>query len=99
MNVLMPQLGETVAEGKVAVWYKKEGDIVSKNEILADVETEKAAVEIPSPVEEWLDLFWFQKVKQWMSELRWLLLTIRMLIVVHLNSPLMLKRKFLHQSP
>ena len=51
MNVLMPQLGETVAEGKVAVWYKKEGDIVSKNEILADVETDKAAVEIPSPVE------------------------------------------------
>ncbi|MFL2539365.1 MAG: dihydrolipoamide acetyltransferase family protein [Candidatus Rariloculaceae bacterium] len=47
----MPQLGETVAEGKVAVWYKKEGDIVSKNEILADVETDKAAVEIPSPVE------------------------------------------------
>jgi len=51
MNVLMPQLGETVAEGKVAIWYKKEGDIVAKNEILVDVETDKAAVEIPSPVE------------------------------------------------
>ena len=51
MNVLMPQLGETVAEGKVAMWYKKEGDTVAKNEILADVETDKAAVEIPSPVE------------------------------------------------
>lgn len=51
MNVLMPQLGETVAEGKVAIWYKKEGDTVAKNEILADVETDKAAVEIPSPVE------------------------------------------------
>ena len=51
MNVLMPQLGETVAEGKVAVWHKKEGDSVSKDEILADVETDKAAVEIPSPAE------------------------------------------------
>jgi len=51
MNVLMPQLGETVAEGKVAIWHKKEGDIVAKNEILVDVETDKAAVEIPSPVE------------------------------------------------
>jgi 2-oxoglutarate dehydrogenase E2 component (dihydrolipoamide succinyltransferase) len=51
MNVLMPQLGETVAEGKVAIWHKKEGDIVAKNEVLVDVETDKAAVEIPSPVE------------------------------------------------
>jgi 2-oxoglutarate dehydrogenase E2 component (dihydrolipoamide succinyltransferase) len=51
MNVLMPQLGETVAEGKVSIWHKKEGDIVAKNEILVDVETDKAAVEIPSPVE------------------------------------------------
>ena len=51
MNVLMPQLGETVAEGKVAIWHKKEGDIVAKNDILVDVETDKAAVEIPSPVE------------------------------------------------
>ena len=47
----MPQLGETVAEGKVAIWHKKEGDIVAKNEVLVDVETDKAAVEIPSPVE------------------------------------------------
>jgi 2-oxoglutarate dehydrogenase E2 component (dihydrolipoamide succinyltransferase) len=51
MNVLMPQLGETVAEGKVSIWHKKEGDIVAKNEVLVDDETDKAAVEIPSPVE------------------------------------------------
>ncbi|MGI9257668.1 MAG: biotin/lipoyl-containing protein, partial [Gammaproteobacteria bacterium] len=33
----MPQLGETVAEGTVAVWHKKVGDQVSKDEILLDV--------------------------------------------------------------
>ena len=50
MNVLMPQLGETVAEGTVAAWHKKQGDTVEKNEILLDVETDKAATEVPAPV-------------------------------------------------
>jgi 2-oxoglutarate dehydrogenase E2 component (dihydrolipoamide succinyltransferase) len=45
----MPQLGETVAEGTVAVWHKKVGDQVSKDEILLDVETDKAATEVPAP--------------------------------------------------
>ncbi len=49
MNILMPQLGETVAEGTVAAWYKKIGDTVAKDEILLDVETDKAATEIPAP--------------------------------------------------
>jgi len=50
MKVLMPQLGETVAEGTVAVWHKDEGDRVQLDEIIADVETDKAAVEIPAAV-------------------------------------------------
>ena len=50
MNVLMPQLGETVAEGTVAAWHKKQGDTVEKNEILLDVETDKAATEVPAPI-------------------------------------------------
>ncbi len=49
MNVLMPQLGETVAEGTVSVWHKQVGDTVEKNDILLDVETDKAAVEVPVP--------------------------------------------------
>lgn len=49
MNVLMPQLGETVAEGTVAAWYKKVGDTVAKDEIILDVETDKAATEVPAP--------------------------------------------------
>ncbi len=49
MNVVMPQLGETVAEGTVSVWHKQVGDTVDKNDILLDVETDKAAVEVPAP--------------------------------------------------
>lgn len=50
MNVLMPQLGETVAEGTIAVWHKKVGDAVEIDEILIDVETDKVATEIPAPI-------------------------------------------------
>ncbi len=50
MNVIMPQLGETVAEGTVTKWYKKVGDSVKADETLFDVETDKVSTEIPSPV-------------------------------------------------
>ena len=49
MDVLMPQLGETVAEGTVTQWYKNVGDSVSENESLFDVETDKVSTEIPAP--------------------------------------------------
>ena len=48
MDVLMPQLGETVNEGTVSAWYKKVGDTVEKGDLLLDVETDKAATEIPA---------------------------------------------------
>ena len=48
MNVLMPQLGETVAEGTVARWYKKVGDKVTADDVLFDVETDKASMEVPA---------------------------------------------------
>ena len=48
MDVLMPQLGETVAEGTVANWHKKEGDTVAVDEILFDAETDKVSMEVPS---------------------------------------------------
>lgn len=50
MNIIMPQLGETVAEGVVTKWYKKVGDAVKVDETLFDVETDKVSTEIPSPV-------------------------------------------------
>src|SRR5258706_8285066 len=49
MDVIMPQLGETVAEGVVTKWYKKVGDTVKADETLFDVETDKVSTEIPAP--------------------------------------------------
>ncbi|HEX2827854.1 MAG TPA: dihydrolipoamide acetyltransferase family protein [Burkholderiales bacterium] len=48
MDVIMPQLGETVAEGVVTRWYKKVGDAVKADEVLFDVETDKVSTEIPA---------------------------------------------------
>ena len=48
MDVIMPQLGETVAEGVVTKWYKKVGDTVKADDTLFDVETDKVSTEIPA---------------------------------------------------
>src|SRR5262245_62695328 len=48
MDVIMPQLGETVAEGTVTKWYKKVGDAVKADDVLFDVETDKVSTEIPA---------------------------------------------------
>ena len=48
MDVIMPQLGETVAEGTVTKWYKKVGDSVKADDVLFDVETDKVSTEIPA---------------------------------------------------
>jgi len=50
MDILMPQLGETVTEGTVTNWYKQVGDTVRADEALFDVETDKVSTEIPSPI-------------------------------------------------
>jgi pyruvate dehydrogenase E2 component (dihydrolipoamide acetyltransferase) len=48
MNVLMPQLGETVAEGRITKWFKAEGDNVAPGDNLFEIETDKTAMEVPS---------------------------------------------------
>jgi pyruvate dehydrogenase E2 component (dihydrolipoamide acetyltransferase) len=45
-----PDLGEGVTEGEIKKWLVKEGDIVKKDQSIAEVETDKAVVEMPSPV-------------------------------------------------
>ncbi len=45
-----PDLGEGIAEGEVKKWLVKVGDTVARDQSLAEVETDKAVVEIPSPV-------------------------------------------------
>jgi pyruvate dehydrogenase E2 component (dihydrolipoyllysine-residue acetyltransferase) len=49
VSVRMPQLGESVTEGTVTRWLKKEGDLVTADEPLLEVSTDKVDTEIPSP--------------------------------------------------
>ena len=50
-RVTMPQLGETVADGTVTKWFKKEGDTVKRGETLFEVSTDKVDTEIPAPAD------------------------------------------------
>ncbi len=50
IDVLMPQLGESVAEGTVTKWRVREGDMVAREQPLVDVATDKADTEVPAPV-------------------------------------------------
>src|SRR5690242_21933609 len=50
VSVQMPQLGESVTEGTVTRWLKKEGERVEADEPLLEVSTDKVDTEIPSPV-------------------------------------------------
>jgi len=48
MEVLMPQLGETVAEGKITVWFKSVGDMIAPGDNLFEIETDKVSMEVPA---------------------------------------------------
>ena len=48
MNILMPQLGETVAEGKITKWFKSAGEPVKPGDNLFEIETDKVSMEVPS---------------------------------------------------
>ena len=48
MDVLMPQLGETVVEGKITKWFKAAGDAVKPGDNLFEIETDKTSMEVPS---------------------------------------------------
>jgi 2-oxoglutarate dehydrogenase E2 component (dihydrolipoamide succinyltransferase) len=48
MDVIMPQLGETVAEGKISSWFKQVGDKVEAGENLFEIETDKVSMEVPA---------------------------------------------------
>ena len=47
--VIVPTLGESVAEATVAKWLKKVGDPVSTDEVIVELETDKVSVEVTSP--------------------------------------------------
>jgi 2-oxoglutarate dehydrogenase E2 component (dihydrolipoamide succinyltransferase) len=49
IDVIMPQMGESIAEGTLVKWLKKEGDQVQRDENLFEISTDKVDAEIPSP--------------------------------------------------
>jgi 2-oxoglutarate decarboxylase len=49
VQVTMPQMGDSVSEGTVLEWHKKEGDQVSEDEVLVEISTDKVDAEVPAP--------------------------------------------------
>src|SRR6266704_937822 len=49
IDVLMPQMGESIAEGTLSKWLKKIGDPVKRDEPLFEISTDKVDAEIPAP--------------------------------------------------
>ena len=50
-DVVMPQLGESIAEGTIVRWLKKVGDTVQRDEPLLEISTDKVDAEIPSTMD------------------------------------------------
>ena len=49
-EIRVPTLGESVTEATVATWFKKPGEIVSIDEMICELETDKVTVEVPAPI-------------------------------------------------
>jgi len=50
VNVVMPQMGESITEGTIVRWFKNEGESVAKDEPLLEISTDKVDAEVPAPV-------------------------------------------------
>ena len=50
MDIILPNIGETVDEGKVLKWLKQIGDQVTDGDVLCEVETDKSTMEVPSTI-------------------------------------------------
>ncbi len=57
-EITMPKLGLTMTEGTVDYWAKKEGDAVSKGEVVCTISSEKLSYDIESSVDGTLIKFW-----------------------------------------
>ena len=50
VDMVLPQLGESVSEGTVSKWFVKEGDTVKKDQPVVSIATDKADSDLPAPV-------------------------------------------------
>lgn len=51
LDIVVPVMGESVAEGSIGSWSKKAGDAVKKDELLVEIETDKVALEVVAPAD------------------------------------------------
>ncbi|MFR9719580.1 2-oxoglutarate dehydrogenase complex dihydrolipoyllysine-residue succinyltransferase [Aeromonas diversa] len=49
IDIKVPDLPESVADATIATWHKKPGDMVTRDEVLVDIETDKVVLEVPAP--------------------------------------------------
>ncbi|MBR9787285.1 MAG: 2-oxoglutarate dehydrogenase complex dihydrolipoyllysine-residue succinyltransferase [Vibrionaceae bacterium] len=49
IEILVPDLPESVADATVATWHKQPGDTIERDEVLVDIETDKVVLEVPAP--------------------------------------------------
>ncbi|EDK27817.1 dihydrolipoamide acetyltransferase [Vibrionales bacterium SWAT-3] len=49
IEILVPDLPESVADATVATWHKKPGEAVARDEVIVDIETDKVVLEVPAP--------------------------------------------------
>ena len=49
VQVVMPQMGDSVTEGTVLEWHKQEGDQVAADETIVEISTDKVDAEVPAP--------------------------------------------------
>ena len=63
MKILVPSLGESITEATVAKWLKKKGDLVKKDEVLVELETDKATLEVYAQTDGKLSEIYFEAGK------------------------------------
>ncbi len=49
VNIVVPEVGESIVDARVAKWLRKEGDSVAAGDALVELETDKIDIEVPSP--------------------------------------------------
>ena len=68
LEVVMPQMGESITEGTVSKWLKQVGEKVEKDESLLEISTDKVDAEIPDEAEGYpLQKLWHEKSAQLQS--------------------------------
>ena len=62
-EVIMPRLSDTMEEGTLAAWLKQPGDQVQRGDLLAEIETDKATMELESFEEGVLQQIWSRRAR------------------------------------